>query len=81
MAERQGFEPLIPIALTAIDVEVCRRCGGKLKVIASIEESATIERILGHLGCEGEPSDSSNPRQAKRRRRQSGAPPQGDLLV
>jgi hypothetical protein len=34
----------------AIDIEVCRRCGGKLRVIASIEEQATIERILAHLG-------------------------------
>jgi hypothetical protein len=34
----------------AIDIEVCRRCGGKLRVIASIEEPATIERILEHLG-------------------------------
>jgi hypothetical protein len=65
----------------AIDIEVCRRCGGKLKVIASIEEPAVIERILEHLGGDGEPADPANPRQAKRRRCQSRAPPQGDLLV
>lgn len=29
--------------------ETCRRCGGKLKVIASIEDPALIERILAHL--------------------------------
>jgi hypothetical protein len=34
----------------AIDIEVCRSCGGKLRVIASIEEHATIERIL-EAGC------------------------------
>ena len=28
----------------AIDIERCRRCGGRLKVIASIEEPALIER-------------------------------------
>jgi hypothetical protein len=27
----------------------CRRCGGKLTVIASIEDPALIERILAHL--------------------------------
>jgi hypothetical protein len=34
----------------AIDIERCRRCGGKLRVIASIEDPALIERILSHLG-------------------------------
>jgi hypothetical protein len=33
-----------------IDIETCRRCGGKLRMIASIEEPAVIERILDHLG-------------------------------
>jgi hypothetical protein len=32
-----------------IDIEACGRCGGKLKVIASIEESAVIAKILAHL--------------------------------
>jgi hypothetical protein len=56
----------------AIDIEVCRRCGGKLRVIASIEEPAVIARILDHLGRDGESSDPANP---------SRAPPQGDLLI
>jgi hypothetical protein len=38
-------------------------------VIASIEEQATIERILKHLGGDGESVDPAHPRQAKRRRR------------
>jgi hypothetical protein len=33
----------------AIEIETCRRCGGKLKVVASIEDPALIERILAHL--------------------------------
>jgi hypothetical protein len=33
----------------AVDIEHCRRCGGKLRVIASIEDPALIERILAHL--------------------------------
>ena len=32
-----------------IEIEDCARCGGKLKVIASIEESEVIARILAHL--------------------------------
>jgi hypothetical protein len=31
-----------------IDIERCARCGGRLKVIASIEEPALIARILAH---------------------------------
>ena len=32
----------------AIDIEQCERCGGKVKIIASIEGPAVIERILAH---------------------------------
>jgi len=32
-----------------IDIETCERCGGKVKVIASIEDSAVIAHILKHL--------------------------------
>jgi len=32
----------------AIDIEHCRRCGGTLRVIASIEDPLLIERILSH---------------------------------
>jgi hypothetical protein len=39
----------IPFALFGIEIEGCARCGGKLKVIASIEESEVIARILAHL--------------------------------
>jgi hypothetical protein len=35
----------------AIEIETCRRCGGKLRVIASIEDPALIERILAHCEC------------------------------
>lgn len=31
-----------------IEIEQCARCGGKLRVIASIEEPQLIERILAH---------------------------------
>jgi len=32
-----------------IDIETCETCGGKMKVIASIEDPAVIKRILAHL--------------------------------
>jgi hypothetical protein len=33
----------------AIEIDGCARCGGKLTIIASIEEPAVIARILAHL--------------------------------
>ena len=56
----------------AIDIETCRQCGGHLRVIASIEQPAVIERILDHLRHTAEPADPAHP---------SRALPQGDLLV
>ena len=35
-----------------IDIEHCPNCGGQLKIIAAILESAVIERILTHLGLQ-----------------------------
>jgi hypothetical protein len=32
-----------------IDIESCTRCGGKLSIIASIEEPEVIAKILAHL--------------------------------
>jgi hypothetical protein len=32
-----------------IDIETCRRCGGRLEVLASIEDPVVIERILAHV--------------------------------
>ena len=56
----------------AIEIETCRRCGGWLRVIASIEEQAVIERILERLGRDAEPVDPAHP---------SRAPPEGDLSL
>ena len=35
--------------LFGIDIETCERCGGKVKVIASIEDPAVIAYTLKHL--------------------------------
>ena len=32
-----------------IDIERCERCGGAVKIIASIEDPVVIEKILAHL--------------------------------
>jgi hypothetical protein len=37
-----------------IEIEQCARCGGGLRVIASIEEPELIERILAHRRERGE---------------------------
>jgi hypothetical protein len=37
-----------------IEIEQCRRGGGRLEVIASIEDPALIERILTHVTQRGE---------------------------
>jgi hypothetical protein len=39
-----------------IEIEQCAHCGGRLKVIASIEEPELIERILAHRRERGEES-------------------------
>jgi hypothetical protein len=45
-----------------IDVLACPRCGGRLRLIALIEEAAVIDRILWHLGL---PSERPAPRAAR----------------
>ena len=48
----------------AIDIETCRQCGGHLRVIASIEQPAVIERIVKHLRHTAEPVDPAHPSRA-----------------
>jgi hypothetical protein len=48
----------------AIDIETCRQCGGRLRVIARIEPPALIERILGHLGRAAGAVDPAHPSRA-----------------
>jgi hypothetical protein len=39
-------------AAIRIEIEKCDKCGGKVRVIASIEEPELIEKILRHLGLD-----------------------------
>jgi hypothetical protein len=36
-----------------IEIDSCERCGGAVKIIASIEDPQVIGRILTHLGLDG----------------------------
>ncbi len=56
----------------AIEIARCRRCGGTLRVIASIEKTAVIERILDYLNCKDASFDPAHP---------SRAPPQHLLPI
>jgi hypothetical protein len=51
-----------------IEIETCEQCGGKVKVVASIEDPAVIGKILGHLASRVPPTGSRPP---------SRGPPQG----
>ncbi len=51
-----------------MDIEVCSECGGKLKVISSIEEPEVIKKILNHLGLESGIPEPCSPRGPKRMR-------------
>ena len=34
----------------SIDIEKCEKCGGRVRIIASIEDPVVIDKILKHLG-------------------------------
>ena len=38
-----------------IDVETCSKCGGKMKIIAAIEDPKVIRKILEHMGLDAKP--------------------------
>ena len=45
-----------------LDVLACPRCGGRLRLVALIEEASVVERILRHLGL---PTQAPEPRPAR----------------
>ena len=56
-----------------IDIEVCRQCGGPVKVIASIEDPDVIKKILEHLKKKDDTQEAVQRPDAR-------APPQGRLF-
>ena len=57
----------------AIDIETCSVCGGGMKVIAAIEDSLVIKKILTHLSAKGLYQEAAGLPQSR-------APPQQDLF-
>jgi hypothetical protein len=45
-----------------VDVLACPRCGGRLRLVALIDQTSVIQRILRHLGL---PTDVPEPRPAR----------------
>ena len=60
-ARGQGWASLMARTF-GMDVLACPRCGGRLRLIALIEEAAVIDRILRHLGL---PTETPAPRPAR----------------
>lgn len=60
-----------------IDIEQCERCGGKVRIIASIDDPQVIGKILSHLqareAASSAPADAATPHRAR------GPPGQGTL--
>ena len=54
----------------AVDVLACRACGGRLRLLATIQDPAVVHRVLTHLGL---PTESPQPLPAR-------APPQSPEL-
>ena len=47
-----AFEKGVKGAAIRLEIEKCENCGGKMKIIAGIEDSDVIEKILKHLGLD-----------------------------
>jgi len=52
--KRMGWAQLLK-RVFKIDIALCKKCGGKLKVIAAIMRPEVIDGILKHLGLPWEP--------------------------
>jgi hypothetical protein len=47
-----AFEKGVERAAIRLKIEKCENCGGKMKIIACIEDPDVIEKILKHLGLD-----------------------------
>jgi hypothetical protein len=45
-----------------VDVRACPRCGGRLRLVALIEQASVVQRIVRHLGL---PTEVPEPRPAR----------------
>jgi hypothetical protein len=42
-----------------LEIDTCQRCGGQLRIIASIEQPAVVAKILAHLERTSPPQNSA----------------------
>jgi len=63
----------LPKRVFGTDIETCRACGGTAIVIACIEDSVVIEKILTHLNEKTLPLEASQLPESR-------APPQAGLF-
>ena len=70
-ARRRRWAELLRMVF-AVDVEVCPRCGGEMRIIAFVTEHAVVTRILAHLERRG-----VDARAGPTRRRGRRGPPRG----
>ena len=68
-----------PARVFGVEIEQCARCGGRLRVIASIEEPELIERILAHRRRQGG-EEARTGEEAMTVSLGARAPPQASLL-
>ena len=45
-----------------IDIQICSKCGGQIKIIAAIQNQQVIKRIFPHLGENSKVPELSPPR-------------------
>ena len=64
---RHRPEATLLYELFGVEIETCAQCGGKVRVIASIEDPAVIARILGHVAPREPPVGHGRPRGGRRR--------------
>ncbi len=71
----------------AVDVEICPRCGGRMRLLAVITEPQNVARFLRHRGEPTEPPARAPPRDPPyfktlvvRRRPSNESSPQGELF-
>ena len=54
-----AFEKGVKGATIRLEIEKCQNCGGKMKIIAGIEDPDVIEKTLKHLGLDEAPQASN----------------------
>ena len=80
--------PLAYVPVGHIDIEICKSCGGQVKILACIEDPVVIEKILTHLDRKDAshaarrlPPSRASPGSMKTQSSCEKAPPQARLFA